>query len=138
MTRLVLPIIFFLFLILLLSSSIEARSGCCSHHKGVCGCGCCDGTPLSAKCAPYYPECNGSGVVQPAQSIYTPPTNTPYISSPTNTPIPTKTPTPTPSTNTPTPIILPTKSITPKVKKVTQKRQTRKKQKKSFWNWVFR
>lgn len=36
----------------------EARSGCCSHHGGVCGCGCCDGTPLSSTCAPYYPECN--------------------------------------------------------------------------------
>ena len=35
-----------------------ARSGCCSHHGGVCGCGCCDGTGLSAKCAPYYPECS--------------------------------------------------------------------------------
>lgn len=35
-----------------------ARQGCCSHHKGVCGCHCCDGTPLSAKCAPYYPSCN--------------------------------------------------------------------------------
>jgi hypothetical protein len=36
---------------------IEARSGCCSHHKGVCGCSCCDGTGLSATCLPYYPEC---------------------------------------------------------------------------------
>ena len=36
----------------------EARSGCCSHHGGVCGCGCCDGSSLSAKCAPYYPECS--------------------------------------------------------------------------------
>ncbi|HVW66724.1 MAG TPA: hypothetical protein VHA78_03240 [Candidatus Peribacteraceae bacterium] len=35
-----------------------AHSGCCSHHGGVCGCGCCDGSPLSATCAPYYPECN--------------------------------------------------------------------------------
>jgi len=34
----------------------EARSGCCSHHGGVQsnGCGCNDGTPLSATCAPYY------------------------------------------------------------------------------------
>ena len=34
----------------------EARSGCCSHHGGVMsnGCGCNDGTPLSATCAPYY------------------------------------------------------------------------------------
>lgn len=35
----------------------EARSGCCSHHGGVCGCMCCDSTPLSVKCAPYYPKC---------------------------------------------------------------------------------
>ena len=40
---------------------VEARSGCCSHHGGVCGCGCCDGTSLSAKCAPYYPECSANG-----------------------------------------------------------------------------
>lgn len=39
--------------------TVEARSGCCSWHGGVCGCGCCDGTPLSATCAPYYPECGG-------------------------------------------------------------------------------
>ncbi len=38
----------------------EARSGCCSHHGGVVGCSCGDGTPLSAKCAPYYPSCNNS------------------------------------------------------------------------------
>ena len=35
----------------------EAKRGCCSWHGGVCGCRCCDGTPLSAKCAPYYPHC---------------------------------------------------------------------------------
>jgi len=39
---------------------VEARSGCCSSHDGVCGCGCCDGTPLSDTCSPYYPECNSS------------------------------------------------------------------------------
>jgi hypothetical protein len=35
---------------------VSARSGCCSHHGGVqsSGCGCNDGTPLSATCAPYY------------------------------------------------------------------------------------
>lgn len=27
-----------------------ARRGCCSHHGGVCGDSCCDGTPLSVKC----------------------------------------------------------------------------------------
>lgn len=41
-------------------SSVEARSGCCSHHGGVCGCGCCDGTSLSATCAPYYPSCGST------------------------------------------------------------------------------
>lgn len=35
---------------------VDARSGCCSWHGGVqaSGCGCNDGTPLSATCAPYY------------------------------------------------------------------------------------
>jgi len=46
--------------VLLVSVGVaEARSGCCSWHGGVCGCGCCDGTPLSATCAPYYPGCGG-------------------------------------------------------------------------------
>ena len=40
------------------ASQAEARSGCCSWHGGVCGCRCCDGTSLSAKCAPYYPSCS--------------------------------------------------------------------------------
>ncbi len=48
---------------------VDARSGCCSHHGGVCGCGCCDGTPLSATCAPYYPQCNREA----SDSGYTPP-----------------------------------------------------------------
>src|SRR3990170_899999 len=46
-------------------SSAEARQGCCSHHGAgyprqaawVGDCVCCDGTSLSAKCAPYYPDC---------------------------------------------------------------------------------
>lgn len=45
-------------LLTFLSVIIEARQGCCSWHGGVCGCACCDGTPLSATCAPYYPSCN--------------------------------------------------------------------------------
>ena len=62
--------------------SIEAGRGCCSHHGGVCsyqcsndgiGYRCCDGTPLSAKCAPDYPQCSN------------------YI-APTLTPVPTPTP----------------------------------------------
>jgi len=52
----------FLFFSFFLVNSVEARSGCCSHHGGVCGCGCCDGTPLSATCAPYYPSCNSNSV----------------------------------------------------------------------------
>ena len=39
---------------LLIKDSIASYQGCCSHHKGVCGCGgyrllCCDGT-LSPSC----------------------------------------------------------------------------------------
>ncbi|MCK5061427.1 hypothetical protein KAR28_02665 [Candidatus Parcubacteria bacterium] len=49
----------------------EARSGCCSWHGGVCGCSCCDGTPLSAKCAPYYPWCSRS--YTPSYPAYTAP-----------------------------------------------------------------
>ena len=41
----------------------EARQGCCSHHAGVCGCQCCDGTSLSAKCAPYYPQCDSNSTM---------------------------------------------------------------------------
>ena len=41
--------------LLFANNNAAARSGCCSHHGGVCGCGCCDGTSLSATCAPYYP-----------------------------------------------------------------------------------
>lgn len=32
----------------------QARSGCCSYHGGVCENQCCDGTPLSDICAPFY------------------------------------------------------------------------------------
>jgi len=56
---------FFLFSIFLVNSA-EARSGCCSHHGGVCGCECCDGTSLSATCAPYYPSCNSN----PMEPVY--------------------------------------------------------------------
>ena len=45
----------FLFLVPL---GVSATSGACSYHGGVCGCGCCDGTSLSATCAPYYPGCS--------------------------------------------------------------------------------
>lgn len=54
--RIILVVVF----VFISASFVEARSGCCSHHGGVCGCTCCDGNPLSAKCAPYYPQCSGS------------------------------------------------------------------------------
>ena len=64
----ILPIIL-LTIALALPLITDARSGCCSHHGGVCGCGCCDGTPLSTTCAPYYPWCNESN----SNSDYNPP-----------------------------------------------------------------
>ena len=88
----------------LLPKIVEARSGCCSHHGGVCGCGCCDGTSLSTTCAPYYPECS--------RPVYTAPvaTKKPGTSVPIVTTSPTTKPTPIPevksitteSTNKPT------------------------------------
>ena len=57
------------------SSQAEARRGCCSHHGGVCtyecpdginiGYCCCDGTSLSAKCAPYYSSCPPASKIKP-------------------------------------------------------------------------
>jgi len=44
-------------IVLLPFGNAEAWPGCCSHHGGVCGCHCCDGTSLSATCAPHYPQC---------------------------------------------------------------------------------
>jgi len=46
--------------VLLTTTPVSARQGCCSWHGGVCACQCCDGSPLSDKCAPYYPECQGT------------------------------------------------------------------------------
>jgi len=51
-------LVFILVIVIVLPLFADARSGCCSHHGGVCGCGCCDGSPLSSTCAPYYPKCN--------------------------------------------------------------------------------
>lgn len=69
------------------SLNVEARSGCCSHHGGVCGCGCCDGTGLSATCAPYYPECNDrpTPVPTPIKKQITVPTPTPVQTQPAQT-----------------------------------------------------
>lgn len=61
-------IIFIVFLsVLAFFQIVDARSGCCSHHGGVCtykcpggtgvGYMCCDGSSLSATCDPYYPDC---------------------------------------------------------------------------------
>ena len=46
-----------LVVLILWAGLAEARQGRCSHHGGVCGCGFCDGSFLSEKCAPYYPHC---------------------------------------------------------------------------------
>ena len=43
-------LLFVLISFLLLFSNSYARRGCCSHHGGVCGSTCCDGTPLSPAC----------------------------------------------------------------------------------------
>lgn len=48
--------IFLLIIILVNLDLAYARRGCCSHHGGVCGNKCCDGTPLSAKCRGDSPE----------------------------------------------------------------------------------
>lgn len=58
-------VVIFLFCFFVINQA-DARSGCCSHHGGVCGCGCCDGSSLSATCAPYYPSCNSAP--KPVQS----------------------------------------------------------------------
>jgi len=52
-------------LTLAFSAMSYAQSGCCSHHGGVCGCTCCDGTPLSNVCS-----CGGSGTKPSAPSIF--------------------------------------------------------------------
>jgi len=85
-------IVFFLFF--LSFSTVDARSGCCSHHKGVCGCRCCDGTSLSSTCAPYYPSCSSG-----TSTIYTLPTTIPTrVPTKLPTKIPTKIPTRMPTT----------------------------------------
>jgi hypothetical protein len=79
MKKILVYLLFFVLFILSIDN-IEARSGCCSSHGGVCGCRCCDGTSLSAKCAPYYPSCTNNPIT---------PTTTP---TPIATPITTSTP----------------------------------------------
>lgn len=48
-----------LLLVLGHAPSLQAQSGCCSSHGGVCGCRCCDGTALSDRCRPFFP-CSGN------------------------------------------------------------------------------
>lgn len=90
-------ILLILLVILFTPSFVSARSGCCSYHQGVCGCRCCDGTALSATCAPYYPSCDAQ------------PTNAPLPSS-TPWPSPTPWPTATPEATT-YPTAMPTVSL---------------------------
>ncbi len=70
-------LIVLVFVVFSLTQTITlARSGCCSHHGGVCGCSCCDGKSLSATCAPYYPSCNNNSYSKPT---ITPPTAKPKV-----------------------------------------------------------
>lgn len=74
MLRRVLFLVAIVFSIGFITQIVEAKSGCCSWHGGVCGCGCCDGTSLSAKCAPYYPQCGGNSTYgTPSYNSYTAP-----------------------------------------------------------------
>ena len=99
------PFAIFIFLFvfsLIFPTRLFARSGCCSHHGGVCGCGCCDGTSLSTTCAPYYPQCSQSvytPIATKVPVIYTPrPTIKAVVTfapTPTKIPVPSETPMPT-------------------------------------------
>jgi hypothetical protein len=134
-------IVLILFLpLFIFTPKVSAHSGCCSSHGGVCGCGCCDGTPLSSTCAPYYPECSSGSQPQVQQNtvqaapVYNPPTQAPVYVVPTHTPIfytPTpyiihktiKKPTPKPTKKLkPTP--KPKKKIVKKIKKKIKKTPT--------------
>jgi hypothetical protein len=83
-----------LFLFAISATPSDAHSGCCSHHGGVSGCGCADGTPFSQTCAPYYPECStGAAQTAPTSKPYVPVTRTVKIyptAKPTVTPKPKK------------------------------------------------
>lgn len=76
MKKLLLPLLIITLLCYFLPlNEVEARQGCCSHHGGVCGCRCCDGTSLSSTCAPYYSQCSTETTPQhePPASEYEPP-----------------------------------------------------------------
>lgn len=89
MYKLTILVIIVIFLAISTTPSF-AHSGCCSHHGGVSGCGCADGTPLSNTCAPYYPECYNGGQQQSTEQTQTYVSPTAY---PTDTPYPTLIPT---------------------------------------------
>ena len=130
--------LFIAFLLVLLFTfamqTADARSGCCSHHGGVCGCGCCDGSPLSAICSPYYPDCisttstttNNSQVLQTTE----PQVTRPPVTRVQFTPHPTATLTP---TSTPTVTLKPTKAPTPKPTKKAVQFSKPKPQSETFW-----
>lgn len=87
--------VFLVLLTLLIISTVNsyAQSGCCSHHGGVSGCGCADGTALSSTCLPYYPECSNKTNNQQAPLIISTSQIT-DISTPTVIPTLTKIPAP--------------------------------------------
>jgi len=156
MKKIILTIVFFL----VSASPALARSGCCSHHSGVCGCGCCDGTRLSATCRPYYGDVCGTPrvVTTPTPTIIatSTPTKAPVVVtvapkkvvSPTPTKVPTTTPirkiSPTPTIkNTPTPteeisatpattevLVTPKESVSPTIQAVKTT------QGRGFWGWL--
>ena len=89
-------------LLVVMTSSAYARSGCCSHHGGVSsdGCGCNDGTSLSDTCAPYY-SCTANSyyqapIIQNTEIPIAVPTK---VTPPTSTPLPTVSLTPLPRVN---------------------------------------
>lgn len=60
-------VLFLSFLLALgLAVSAQAQQGCCSHHGGVCNCACCDGSPLSNACRPFFPCGGGSAPSAPS------------------------------------------------------------------------
>lgn len=91
----------------------EARSGCCSHHGGVCGCGCCDGTSLSNTCALYYPECSRPVYIAPTTPRSTTRPSTSKPATPKSIIKPASTPTTKPTS---VPTEVPTFSPLPEVK----------------------
>lgn len=65
-----------LILFLLISNKALALQGCCSHHGGVCGGSCCDGSALSAACGGgtiYIPNTTQSNTILPIFPTPTPP-----------------------------------------------------------------